>query len=511
MEGTLAEVSFTMEEGFLADFTRGLVLEQKWRDALRILRDMTRPSLSLEQCVEILSGKSTLAQDGKGYRFVEQDPDCSRVKRYLATAAWQQAGILEVDGEFYQPYAKITSFGPADEEDVLGLYRLRDGDWVRMDQYRKMRAMYYAQSKDSDIVRFEVQSEPVLFERVQGPAFWVQTFTEPREAVSEYLKHRTLKEVGHSLNARTKQALLPDNWEFYFQVAREGFLSGYDDFPLKGKGSQYLEQLFTMHDTYEQALFEATRDGNDDYDDDGVRTKDRLKDDFEVESLSLFYRTSILEKAAVQGGFMNLHVRDGAETYDLTVPRAAFLNWAQRGAYQVFGDMSRWVPVCPSGMKMMGDDPVHTDWWIGAGLKPKWAYDHDHPVNKAAWKLRSGYAYTAGAQCVRLAGRGKTTGAVVFPKAGESVPEGTIAVVPNAGVDYELALMSACRNGAGAVIAAVGGKLAHLATVSRELGARLVVVDDAMTRFVEGDVVTLDLDEGSVQVHGKNNPFEDSA
>jgi phosphoenolpyruvate-protein kinase (PTS system EI component) len=61
----------------------------------------------------------------------------------------------------------------------------------------------------------------------------------------------------------------------------------------------------------------------------------------------------------------------------------------------------------------------------------------------------------------------------------------------------------------GAVIAAVGGKLAHLATVSRELGARLVVVDEAMTRFSEGDLVTLDLDESKVSIHGMNNPFKD--
>jgi phosphohistidine swiveling domain-containing protein len=55
----------------------------------------------------------------------------------------------------------------------------------------------------------------------------------------------------------------------------------------------------------------------------------------------------------------------------------------------------------------------------------------------------------------------------------------------------------------------VGGKLAHLATVSRELGARLVVVDEALTRFSEGDIVTLDLDEGQVTIHGKNSPFDD--
>jgi phosphohistidine swiveling domain-containing protein len=504
----VTKAAFTMEEGFLADFTRGLVQEQKWRDALRILQEATQPALSLQACVDILTGKSTLVRDENGYRLAEQDPESAALCRYLNTVAWQQAGILDIDGEFYQPYARITSFGEADEEDVLATYRLRDGDWVSMEQYRKLRSMVYADSKD-DIVRFDVSREPVLFRRVQGPAFWVTTFKEADEAFADYLKHRTLKETGHTPSRRDKSALLPDDWEFYFQAAREGFLLGDDDFLLKGKGSEHLEALLKLRDAFDQADYEAAREGAAAYDDDGVYRKDRLKDDYHMASLCLLYRVRILARAEVQGGFLNLRVGKGEDAYDLRVPRAPFLIWAQRGAHRTLADMQHWTPVCPLGMKMMADDPIHSDWWIGAGLDPSEAYEHSHPVNAAAWKFSSNLAYTEGRQCVRLAGKGRVTGAVVFPKAGEAVPEGTIAVVPNAGVDYELALMSACRHEAGAVIAAVGGKLAHLATVSRELGARLVVVDEAMTRFSEGDIVTLDLDEGQVTIHGKNSPFDD--
>jgi phosphohistidine swiveling domain-containing protein len=338
----------------------------------------------------------------------------------------------------------------------------------------------------------------------------VPTFKDADEAVEDYLKHRALEEVGHSVSKRKGESLLPDDWEFYFHAAREGFLSGHDDFPLKEKGAELLEQLLKMRDAFDQDDYELGQDGVDAFDDDGICRKDKLKDDFLMASLCLFYRARILAKAEVQGGFMTLRVGKGEDAYDLRVPRAPFLSWSQRGAHRALADMQHWTPVCPLGMKMMADDPMHSDWWIGAGLNPGAAYEPRHPVNEAAWKFSSNLAYTEGRQCIRLAGKGRVTGAVVFPQVGEPVPQGTIAVVPNAGVDYELALMSACRKEGGAVIAAVGGKLAHLATVSREIGARLVVVDEAMTRFMEGDIVTLNLDDGHVTIHGKNSPFDDN-
>jgi phosphohistidine swiveling domain-containing protein len=506
----MAKVGFSMEAGFIADFARGLVLEKKWRDALRILREATSPALSLQECVDILTGKANLAREEKGYRLVAQDPKCPALARYLKTAAWQQAGVLDIDGEFYQPYARVTSFGVEDEEAVLSLYRSRDGDWVSAEKYRELRAKYYARHPDSDIVRFDVLPEPVLFRRVQGPAFWVPTFREADEALTAYLELRDLEDFGHPRASRTGKPLLPDSFEFYFQGTREGYLSGHDDLELEGEEGKHLEALVQLREAYDNRRYELSC-GEETFDERGVLMQDRLADDYEMDSLCLLYRPRVLAQAEVQGGFMSLTVGEGSGAHELRVPRTPFLKWATHGNQKTYGTMHLWKPVCPTGIKMMGDDPVHSDWFIGAGLSPRLAYDVEHPVNKAAWRFRSNLAYSEGRQCVRLAGRGRVTGAVVFPKSGEGVPEGTIAVVPNAGVDYALALMSACRTGAGAVIAAVGGKLAHLATVSREMGARLVVVDDALSRFAEGDVVTIDLEEGTVAILGRNSPFEDKA
>lgn len=160
-------------------------------------------------------------------------------------------------------------------------------------------------------------------------------------------------------------------------------------------------------------------------------------------------------------------------------------------------------------MKMVGDSSMHTDWWIGCGMNENAAYDHDHPVNKAAWRYAYSLARVKGQNCIKLAGKGKVTGTVVFPKPNEGVPAGSIAVVPFAGVDYEIALLSACKSDAGAVISQVGGKLAHLAIVSREMNGRLVVMDEAMTLMQEGQLVTVDLENSQVTIHKMNHLVDD--
>lgn len=75
----------------------------------------------------------------------------------------------------------------------------------------------------------------------------------------------------------------------------------------------------------------------------------------------------------------------------LRVPRGAFEMWAverSNGAHLTVG----WKPVSPSGLKIMGDDPYHTDWMLGAGLGL-----HDMRYSEALCKA----AYAAKAEVER--------------------------------------------------------------------------------------------------------------
>jgi phosphohistidine swiveling domain-containing protein len=496
METTEATVvHFTVEGAFIVNFARDQVLSKDWRGALRTLKLAMTPAMSLDQAVEILSGKSTLVEDGQKMIFQPQDQNCAKLKRYLSTAHWQNAGILERDGEFYQPYAEIRSFNWQDAKPVLKRLE-EDHDWMSVHAFQQARARHYMDLPFDDIACFDSGSHPVLFKRVQGPAFWQPTFTDTESAMTHWAEHRKgLEERGAGDHGVPFNSL-----DFYRAAAQAGYLSEADAM-LPDDEYAILEQVLEMR---------AGFDDSPRTEDNPWRSDERIFDDA-VEAL--VWKFKVDRVAEKNGGFFELKVKgyrkEHPESYRIAL--VPFLHWAKQYGYHdknKGGALPEWTRVCPSGLKMQGDNPMHTDWFASSGLPFRAAYDHDHPINKAAWKQASMWQDTEGLKCLKLAGKGKVTGPIVFPKAGEGVFAGSIAVVSHAGPDYELALMSACKNDTGAVIAEVGGKLAHLAIVSRELGARLVVIDEALSKFKEGELVTLDLDTGEVKIHGRTDRFE---
>lgn len=487
-------VHFSVDSSVILDLARDKVLSRNWRGALRTLCEVTEPPLTLDQAVGVLEGKLTLADDPvQGLVLTEQDPNCPKFKRYLQTAHWQQAGILERDGEFYQPYAEIIGFTSEDKRPVMKRLEEQE-DWISVEAFRQERARHYMERPFDDIACFDTGGHPVLMKRVQGPALWMPVFTETREAMAHWREHRRgdLQQFGGGAYGVAATSL-----DFYLDAAINGALHGsVPDMP--EDESDLLATILDMR---------AEFDDNPSTNDNPWRSDESR---FEDAVMALVYKHRVDRQAETMGGFLELQVKPyrDDEPAMYRVARAPFQIWAQQYGYKA-GVLPEWKRVCPSGLKMGGDNPTHTDWWVSSGLPLRAAYDHDHPLNKAAWKLAHQWQGSEGAKCLKLAGKGKVTGPVVFPKAGEGVLAGSIAVVSHAGPDYELALLSACKGDAGAVIAQVGGKLAHLAIVSREMGARLVVVDEAMTRFKEGELVTLDLDTGEVKIHGRNSRWDD--
>lgn len=486
-------VNFSIASDVVVRHVRGLVVAGRWRHALNVLLEDIE-GMTLDIAVDILKGKQTLREDDDGFETCAQDLADPDYVRYAHDVARMNAGIYERDGEFFQPYARVH-FGKDDEAWALEELGRAPDDPVSLVAYFRKRGLYHARNRDSDLVVPVRDGQAVLFGRVKDPAFWHQPFVDTSEALDAY---RAVRQLEHAQDASSyKAANDPRHWLFYERALRDGLLFAGSErgSPLGQEDREVLASLFARRDALELARAQEAEDSAVD----DALSVSTAEEDYERAVL----RFRIIEQARETGGFLELRVPlAGGEQHLLKVPRAPFLLWAARDIRHLAADLlPEWEPVCPSGMKMLVDNPLHTDWWLGAGLALEEVYE-TNAVNQAVWEFCSRLAEQSGHNCVKLAGKGKAIGQVVFPKPNEPVPAGAIAVVPFAGVDYEMAMLSACRDGKGAVIAAVGGKLAHLATVGRELGARLVVVENAMAEFIEGDFVTVDADTVQVVKHG---------
>jgi hypothetical protein len=204
-----------------------------------------------------------------------------------------------------------------------------------------------------------------------------------------------------------------------------------------------------------------------------------------------------------------------------TTARAPFLRWCLRymDTSLLSGKVNpEWTPVAGTGWKMHMDDPFHTDWWMAltpqVDLKEAYNHDYDNSVGGniafAAHEMRSEIVteYTKH-QFVTLCRGDKRDyhrfyGRIEFPEPNEDVPPGSIAVVPHAGPEYQIAMETANKpndsGDRGCIICNTGGKLAHLAVVGREMGATVLMVPDATTKYKWCGRLWIDLKEGTIEV-----------
>lgn len=497
------QIAFSMAEHVLVDFARSCVVEENWRRGLKLLTTVTTPALTLDQAVSVLKGETTseIREDGQ-HILVPQDQGCEKLKRFLGTLAWQTAGIFESNGEFYQPYAVIESFQRGDAVQVVKEWRERD-DWGDIEKFIKACCRPYMHNPGTDIVHLETGKRPVLCKRVQGPAFWLDLAANASEAVTAYAKTRTRPEEVHGVEFKPDSCTDPDSFEFFCEAVSYGLLMLDSDSTLPDSEICILREMMAMYRELEERIEDLGPNNTLEYDERGFQINDdyltdKFKDAIELRRLMV----KVNRQAEISGGFMELFPSDGSAPY--VVARAPFLRWAAKHAYRTkLGELAPWKNVCYTGLKMPNDDRNHSDWWVSTGESISSSYNHEHLLNKTSTEFLSRMAETEEGGCIKLAGKGKVTGVAVFPKPNESAPPGSIAIVPHAGPAYQLAMTTCCTGSSGAVVAAMGGKLAHLAIVGRELDSRVVVTMDAMTRFKAGDLITVDLDAQTIFVYNE--------
>lgn len=484
---------FRIDPEVLNNHARELALEGQWAEGQRFLMRCI-VGFRAEDSWRVMSGEARLVGDGRGGVDFAPGPDAED-RAHAAAMALRWAGAMRALGAVWQPYAAVTSFGPEDIN-VLGrapgalgrVFGISDGrsrrksrDWMRA------RPLHYADNPLDDLC-FEVRRLPrglpgrcpdapvspvsVLFRRLGLLPPWIDALrSRPEDAVADLIAAGgAIEERGHVRShgvawATPKDPVAPTRAAWTRSAARE------------------------EEDARAAAEFEA-----------GRRRRCEAA------------RAAVLEQMALpgRGGRLAMPVA-GGDT--VLVPRAPFERWALErcGAAHL---APPWDACSTPGLKkgmantVAGDDPVHTDWMLGAGLDPltvDWhTADAPNALRDAADALmRRVQAERLGFSCAVLAGRGSASGRVWIGAPGRrDLPDaGDIVVLPDASARWLEAVSAACAGGGGGVVVARGGAMAHLVSEIRAAGVRVALVPDAHRLFAEGQLATVDCDRGRAEIH----------
>lgn len=534
-------VHFDVEGKFIADLARTRVEEGAWEHGLSLLKD-SLDGLSHEMAVSLLKGEADLigwSSDEDGIRLQQLEPTGELARQMTERLDYLYGTTFHYNGGYWAPYAQVVSWNREDYEwaRTCPLYGHSLGypDHERK-QLWVLRSLFYANAPATDLVvyvPYPAKDRPsiVLCKPAPMPPLWYavhrgdpEPFLAAAMQAGRKFAHRGAVFDKEDLSrAQADAEAAPSGEDEEDDVQPEAVEAApvvEDARPSVSSLLQELEKQLTEPldgaevSGLQRKLEAAVRPVERKLSHDELDAVNDMHDRLHALKLQDYGRR-VREQANQHGGYMDLPLLDEnhepfkpAQT--LKVPRNPFLLWCLRHfAFEANGkERPQWSVVCPMGLKMVTDDPLHSDWMLGAGESIDNAYEHD-PASRWDIVMRSAHSLRATiteewtqAQFVVLA-KGKEryfSGTVVKPEPNEAVPEGSIAVVPSAGPQYQLAMETACEGG-GVLICDTGGKLAHLAIVGREFGCTVLMVPDATKRFREGQILSVDMDNGTVHSH----------
>lgn len=470
-QSEVRELHFSVEGKYLSDLGQRLMIEKNWEKALKIIK-MGLQGISTDQVIGILKGDYELGGKDNDISYFKKEN-----KKFKKELGYVYAGYIRHSprsgGEYwYRPYACVTDYGPKDFYNP-GSRIDRDQDSpkkLKIDPPnvfgQNSRAMHYAKNEKDLTALLEVgEGKPiiVLFCRVDAPPFWMaddilDKNKKAQDSLNDFYNYgRWLEERGHF------------KWYGKEEAGRQKEALNLLESQRKKKGLG-------------QKLAEN-------------REKNRSKwlgYGLEVNA------DSLKAKIIKQAGDDWYEFKSGDKT--IRVPRAPFIHWClsrTSGAHLA----PKWKTVSPSGLKMMNDDPYHSDWIIGAGLELDAMLGPENELSDAAYQARQTFMRELlGLKCAVLSGRGSTESwvKVTHPKKLDDViPSDSVLVLPSADPKY-LPLVIQVKTGA--VIVEKGGSVAHLVNVAREQDVRIVRVEKALKLYPEGTLVKVDCETGEVDV-----------
>jgi len=449
-------------EGFTSQL-RDLVLSDNYRGAYELMKDDL--GMTSDQAISFMKGERLLRNcedDPTQLELCEAASDDEAANEYRETLRFQTCGVFRYNARLYRPRAFI---------DIYTAHY-----WKAM---LKTKDSHYGRAKgllnESDLllhVKMPGQSHfnAVIFEVIEDIPLWVTCFKKADDALADFI------DGGQCLEKIEESALRDIGMVSKSPVPNLARFTNQTRPPVNRAEQQKREE--------EQA-----------------RTLDERDAAFGEE---------VRKQAKHNGGFFNMEVySDSKELVRvLKVPRIPFECWALKGTgARALGIMPEWRLICPMELKMRADDPMHSDWWFGAGLTAS-DYQRGLAVDSFAAQINTA-AFHAGEKVRKekltntiafLSGKGRASGRVVHLEPGQAPEAGEIGIIEHAGPEYTTALEAAARHGT-ALITLVGGPLTHLATVAREGGVMLAMWSEA-EHIKAGKMVYLDAEDRTINLPG---------
>lgn len=464
----------------IVERARVLTRDGRHLDAMSMLSDAL-VGISAEQCIAIVSGRCTLVDGEDGILMVE-DVDPS----YREELRSNYGGRLRIGEEWFKPYAIVTDLGPNDEG--FGLPHCRARTWAiasgentsyfqrhRSDERRLhqqcIRPLHYADDATRDRLIYVdgaaflgrvrgLDRLPlcVILRQVDAPPSWIKGSAHLTEAVIHAAEDGELRITGHRVEYGASPTI---------------------DVLEDAEDEERLAELQAEEERQRQAFVAHCAD----------------------------IASKVRERAGPEDGDGWIALVAGDRV--IPVPRGPFEGWALSRAGA--SELAAWVPVSESGLKLMNDNPWHSDWMLAAGLPLDAMYEGrgtaaDHELAEAAHDLaeriqreRLNFRHEV------LAGSGEASGPAWIARRGDDgrPPPGAVVVLPDASPEWLDVVAEAA-----AIVTERGGAMAHLVNVMRPGGIPIVRMRGATSSIPGGIPVTVSCTDGSIVLGGRRHAVE---
>lgn len=481
-----ATMSFVIHGDYLTKTVREMVLSEQWSSAYSLLIEDLE-GMDHVTAIAILTGDKKLTGNSNIGVDIEDDNDTN----YKNEVKYLYAGYVIHMGKWYKPNARLTVFKPIFpkiNDLIKKVYSSRMGGEESHGSNSRQSMiqcnMNYAaeHTSNGNIVAYVIDSKNqnniVIFTRVDQPPFW-----DHKDVIPNYISSN-----------------FDDAWEAFQDV--KGYAYNIGD--MNTIDSEVLgEQDWDPNWVKEQPTQPITNELKEEA---VLVTRDTLTADSHeevdtAEAIEYKHMQKLIREQA-SGEFTEVPFQGRI----LSIPTAPLLNWALL-EYKKGWELSpmKWDCIARPGMKIVGDDPYHTDWWIGAGLPLDKVYRHwaidcsDYITLQIDLQEQLQEKYLKFEITVLSVGNGMGVygETLLFdPKKQQDFTD-KIAVMKSADARHWDKVQNAK-----AIICETGGAMAHMVSLANEQGVVIVREKNATTKYNFSISLTINTTNGTIRLSG---------